>query len=124
MQCKVQAAAAANGAIQWLGGLPLSEAMSLMGRASFLIMPSIWYETFGRTIMEAYAKGTPVIASNLGAMAELVQHGRTGLHFQTGDAEDLAAKVRQLTSDPLQLSRMRQACAVRIRAELHRRIQL
>ena len=59
--------------------------------------------------MEAYAKGTPVIASQLGAMAELVQHGRTGLHFQAGDAADLAAKVQQLISDPFQLSRMRQA---------------
>jgi glycosyltransferase involved in cell wall biosynthesis len=106
---RVQAAAATNKSIQWLGGLPLSEALSLMGQASFLIMPSIWYETFGRTIVEAYAKGTPVIASKLGAMAELVDDGRTGLHFQPGDANDLATKVQQLSSDPVQLSLMRQA---------------
>jgi len=47
------------------------------GEAACLVMPSIVYETFGRTIIEAYAKGTPVVASRLGAMAELVHDGRT-----------------------------------------------
>ena len=55
------------------------------------------------------AKGTPVIVSKLGAMAEIVDDGRTGLHFKPGDPEDLAGKVRSILADPLRLARMRLA---------------
>jgi glycosyltransferase involved in cell wall biosynthesis len=92
---QVRAAIAANGAVEFLGHRPIEEVLSLLGDAAFLVMPSIWYETFGRTIIEAYAKATPVIASRLGAIAELVDHGRTGLLFEPGDADDLARKVEQ-----------------------------
>ena len=59
------------------------------------------------TIAEAFATGLPVIASNLGAMASLIDHERTGLHFHPGDPEDLAAKVEWLLSHPEALARMR-----------------
>jgi glycosyltransferase involved in cell wall biosynthesis len=96
--------------IQWLGRREPAEVLSLLGGAAFLVMPSIWYETFGRTIIEAYAKGTPAIASRIGALAELVEHGETGLLFEPGSAADLAAKVRDLlAADPAILQRMRQA---------------
>jgi glycosyltransferase involved in cell wall biosynthesis len=45
------------------------------------------------TIAESFACGVPVICSRLGAMQEIVDDGRTGLHFTAGDAEDLAGKV-------------------------------
>jgi glycosyltransferase involved in cell wall biosynthesis len=75
----------------------------------FLVLPSQCYETFARVAMEAFAKGTPVIVSKLGAMAAMVDDGRTGLYFKPGDPADLAAKVRQILADPLRLARMRQA---------------
>jgi len=68
--------------------------------AAFLILPSEWYETFGLTIVESFACGRPVIASRLGAMAELVADGRTGLLFEPGNASDLAAKVRWMVAHP------------------------
>jgi glycosyltransferase involved in cell wall biosynthesis len=105
----VKKAAAANPRIQWIGFRPLDEVLEIIGGASCLVIPSIWYETFGRTIIEAFAKGTPVIASRLGAMAELVANGRTGLHFEPGNPADLGEKVRQFLSDPEQMARMRQA---------------
>jgi glycosyltransferase involved in cell wall biosynthesis len=105
----VQAAATTDAALQWLGRLPSEAIFSLIGEAAFLVLPSRCYETFGRVIVEAYAKGTPVVASKLGAMAELVDDGRTGLHFNPGDPIDLAEKVRRLMANPLQLRRMRQA---------------
>ncbi len=84
--------------------------LDLLGDASFLVMPSIWYETFGHTIMEAYAKGTPAIASRIGALAELVDHDRLGLLFEPGAATDLAAKVREfLARDAAVTQRMRRA---------------
>ncbi|OUL26027.1 glycosyl transferase family 1 [Nostoc sp. RF31YmG] len=94
--------------VEWLGRRPMSEVYTLMGEAMFLIFPSKWYETFGRVAVEAFAKGTPVIASNIGAIAELVDSGRTGLHFSPGDAEDLAAKVEWSLANQAQLSEMRQ----------------
>ncbi|MBD1847779.1 glycosyltransferase family 4 protein [Cyanobacteria bacterium FACHB-63] len=92
--------------IQWLGRKPLPDVYELMGRARLLIFPSKWYETFGRVAVEAFAKGTPVIASNLGAIAEIVEHGRTGLHFSPGDSEDLARQVEWALSHPLELAEM------------------
>src|SRR5262249_37083438 len=77
------------------------------GEATFLVLPSQCYETFALVIMEAFAKGTPVIVSKLGAIATIVDDGRTGLHFKPGDPVDLAAKVQRILADPLELARMR-----------------
>jgi glycosyltransferase involved in cell wall biosynthesis len=92
----VRAAAARDPRITLLGRRSLADVLELVGAAACLIMPSLWYETFGRTIIEAFAKGTPVVVSRLGALAELVEDGRTGLLFEPGNATDLADKVRLL----------------------------
>ncbi len=94
--------------VQLLGQRPRETVYELMGEAAFLVFPSQWYETFGRVAVEAFAKGTPVIASDLGALPELVHHGRTGLLFRPGDADDLAAKVDWFLSHPAEAQRMRQ----------------
>lgn len=93
--------------VEWLGRKSLEEVYALMGEAAFLVFPSEWYETFGRVAIEAFAKGTPVIASDLGAVGEVTKNGRNGLHFRPGDPEDLAAKVEWLLSHPQELARMR-----------------
>ncbi len=95
--------------IRLLGHQPLEKVLEVVGDASFLVMPSVWYETFGRTIAEAYAKGTPVIVSDLGAMAERVEDDRTGLKFPPGDALALADAVQRLLGDPARLAEMRSA---------------
>lgn len=71
-----------------------------MERATYLVMPSVWYENFPRTLVEAFACGLPVIASRLGAMAELVRDGETGLLFEPGNAQDLADKMRWADAHP------------------------
>ena len=58
------------------------------------------------TIVEGFAMGLPVIASNLGAMSSLIEHGRTGLHFVSGDSADLAAQVQYLKHHPEQAAYM------------------
>lgn len=90
-----------------LGYRPAGAVLDLMGEAAFVVFPSEWYETFGRVAIEAFAKGAPVIASNIGAVAELVEHGRTGLLFRPGDPDDLAAQVEWLLSHPAQAAGMR-----------------
>lgn len=103
--------------VEWLGRRPMPEVHALMGEAMFLIFPSKWYETFGRVAVEAFAKGTPVIAANIGAIAELVDSGRIGLLFQPGDSEDLAAKVEWALANPAKLAQMRLAARAEFEAK-------
>jgi glycosyltransferase involved in cell wall biosynthesis len=65
-----------------------------------LVMPSLWFENFPRTLVEAFSCGLPVIASRLGAMAALIRDGETGLLFNPGDASDLAAKLAWAQAHP------------------------
>lgn len=104
----VLAAAEKSDRIKWLGRLPVDQVYDLMGDAQFLVFPSKWYETFGRVAVEAFAKGTPVIASKIGAIAEIVSSGETGLLFEAGNASDLADKVKTLTSSAYSPLQMRQ----------------
>jgi glycosyltransferase involved in cell wall biosynthesis len=96
---QIQRAAAGDSRIQWLGKKSWPDVLDIIGGAACLVMPSVWYETFGRVIIEAYATGTPVVVSRLGAMAELVDDGRTGWLFEPGDAHDLLAKLECLVAD-------------------------
>ncbi|MCS7293784.1 MAG: glycosyltransferase family 4 protein [Chloroflexota bacterium] len=105
---QVAEAAERNPHVEWLGVQPLERVYSLMGDAVVILVPSLWYEGFPRVIVEAYAKGTPVVASDLGAMAELVEDGRTGLRFRPGDPDDLAAKVEWAWTHRRQLAEMGQ----------------
>ncbi|MGG6293734.1 glycosyltransferase family 4 protein [Leptolyngbya sp. AN02str] len=102
----IQASQHSSSSIEWLGRKPLNEVYDLIGKAKVLIFPSKWYETFGRVAVEAFAKGTPVIASKLGAIAEIVDHGRTGFHFHPGDSADLARQVDWALNHPEQLTAM------------------
>jgi len=79
--------------ITYLGSLRKDEILAEMKACSALIFPSIWYEGMPMTIIEALSQGTPVIASNLGAMSSMIRDGHNGLHFNVGEAADLIAKV-------------------------------
>jgi len=106
----VRQAAAQNAAIQWLQDVPHEKVYDLIGAAGFLVLPSQCYEgALPRVVIEAFAKGTPVVVSKLGAMAEIVDDRHNGLRFDPGNSEDLATKVRCLLSDPSTLKRMRRA---------------
>jgi glycosyltransferase involved in cell wall biosynthesis len=78
-----------------------------MRAASFLVVPSIWYEPFGLVVIEAFAAGLPVVAAGHGALAELVEDGRTGRHVAPGDPDHLAAIVGGLARDPGRLADLR-----------------
>ncbi len=109
MENHVREAATTNSAIDYLGQQSLQQVYDLMGKARALIFPSEWYETFGRTVAEAFAKGTPVIASNLGTMQTMITHRRTGLHFASGEADALAGEVGWMLENPLKWQEMRAA---------------
>jgi glycosyltransferase involved in cell wall biosynthesis len=94
--------------VEWLGHRQVADVHALMRNADMLVFPSEWYETFGRVAAEAFAAGTPVIAANTGAAAELVEHGRTGLKFRPGDPEDLVTQVEWALSHSTELRSMRE----------------
>lgn len=80
-----------------------------MQAAQFLVAPSEWYEPGPRTIIEAYACGTPVIASDTGSFSELVEDGRTGFKYAPGNASDLREKIALLLHDSNRMQAMRRA---------------
>jgi glycosyltransferase involved in cell wall biosynthesis len=104
---EVRRAADEDRRIQWLGRRSSAEVLDLVGDATCLLAPSLTYETFGRTVVEAFAKGTPAIASRRGALAELITHEATGFLCEPGDPRDVAAQVGRLTGDPEAAGRMR-----------------
>jgi glycosyltransferase involved in cell wall biosynthesis len=96
-----------------LGSLPHQAVMDEMGRALALVVPSIWYETFGLVALEAFGSGTPVIASRMGSLTEIVRDHETGLLFEPGNPEDLALKLRWALDNPPAMQAMgRQARAL------------
>ena len=86
-------AAQADSRIEFLGWRDRSEVLSLLKAAAMLVFPSQWYEGLPLTIIEALAVGTPVIASRLGAMNEVIDDGETGYLFNPADAVDLAGRI-------------------------------
>ena len=91
---------------RYLGFQPLDVVLGKMEGAAFMVLPSIWYEGFPRTIVEAFACGLPVIASRLGSMAELVVDGQTGLLFETSNAAELADKIAWANAHPQEMAAM------------------
>lgn len=77
--------------VEYLGRRESKEILQLMQDATALVFPSEWYEGLPMTIIESLACGTPVLASRLGSMIELIRNEETGYHFEAGDAEGLAA---------------------------------
>jgi len=93
---EVAAAAAQIPALEWLGERPRAEVLELMGAARLVLVPSEWHEPFGLTIIEALARGTPVLGADSGGIASLLEDGRSGRLHRAGDAADLVAKQREL----------------------------
>lgn len=89
----VTAACQGTPGMEYVGSKSLDEVLELMRSAEFLVFPSLWCETMGRTIMEAFAVGTPVLASNLGAPASMVVPGKNGFHFAAGDVAALRERA-------------------------------
>jgi len=88
------------------GWLAQSQVLESMQAAAFLVLPSVWYECFPRTVVEAFACGLPVIASRVGALAEIVEHGRTGLLFAPGSAKGLARALDYAKAHPDRMREM------------------
>jgi glycosyltransferase involved in cell wall biosynthesis len=112
--------------IQFLGTFDNREISRIYKELDILVVPSIWYENSPNVILEAFAHRTPVIASNLGGMAELVGHQKTGLLFVPGDTDDLVRKLETVKSNPELLKELQQNIKPppKIEAEMTELVQL
>jgi glycosyltransferase involved in cell wall biosynthesis len=92
--------------VEFLGYRPREEVLAVVSSAALQILPSECYEGFPIALLEAYACGTPVLASGLGGLDELVIEGKTGYKFEAGNPEALAKMVRLLLADPMKLANL------------------
>jgi glycosyltransferase involved in cell wall biosynthesis len=95
--------------VEWKGAFQGEQVWHVLADLDVLVVPSRWVENSPNVILEAQAVGVPVIGSNLGGVAELVQHERNGLVFQVDDARDLARQLQRLLDEPALLSRLQSA---------------
>ncbi|MHB0985165.1 MAG: glycosyltransferase family 4 protein [Sulfuricella sp.] len=105
------------GRVTLLGSQPGEAVRREMNSAVALAIPSIWYENFPRTIVEAFACGLPVIASRIGALADLVRDGETGLLFEPGNPRDLADKMTWALAHPERMAEMGRKARAQYEAE-------
>ena len=92
--------------VRFVGWRPRAEIFELLAGARAAVFPSRWYEGFGMSLLETFASGVPVVASRIGAVAEIVGDGENGVLFAAGDPTDLAAKVTALWNDPATARRL------------------
>jgi glycosyltransferase involved in cell wall biosynthesis len=103
----VEDASRQSQAIEYLGRRSSDDVMQLMGDAEFLVFPTECYEGMPRTVIESFAVGTPVLASNLGATANMIVPGETGFHFTPGSVVQLRERVEWCSHNVDELRAMR-----------------
>lgn len=103
--------------VRLLGALQKNDVRLEMSRATALVVPSIWFETFGLVVIEAFASSCPVIASRTGALAELVVDGVTGLLFEPGNVVDMVQKIDWAMRHPAEMAAMGAAAHAQFQRE-------
>jgi glycosyltransferase involved in cell wall biosynthesis len=86
--------------VEFLGHVSGEQKWNLLRQALAVAMPSLWYEHFPFAVLEGMAVGTPVVASRLGSLRDLIEDGRSGLLFRHGNSEDLCVKLSELAEGP------------------------
>lgn len=84
--------------IEFLGFKQGNELFQEIQSSKCTIIPSLWNEVFGLTVVESYCLGTPVIGSDIAGIHEIIRDGITGFLFKCDDAKDLADKINRLIS--------------------------
>lgn len=93
--------------VRWHGRFANGRSQDALARIDALVVPSRWYENSPNVILEAYAMGVPVVATNLGGMAELVRHEHCGLLFEVDDVTGLRQQIDRLLLEPGLLERLK-----------------
>jgi glycosyltransferase involved in cell wall biosynthesis len=107
MGAEVRAAAERVPGLRWEGWQRREEVDRALREAVVLVMPSLWYEGLPMTAVEAYAAALPLVASDIGSLADIVADGRTGRLVPPGDAAALARSVDEIAEFPALRDRLR-----------------
>jgi glycosyltransferase involved in cell wall biosynthesis len=102
----LQQRAAGDPRIRFAGAFAGERLDEVLAGLDLLVVPSIWYENTPFVVLEAFAAGVPVVASELGGLTELVQPGRQGWLFPAGDARALAELLRTCVAEPQRFDRL------------------
>lgn len=89
-----------NKNIRFMGGFDNKDVAKILGEIDVLVVPSIWHENSPLVIQEAFAAKTPVIASSIGGIPELIDDGVNGFLFKPNDIEDLYRKINSIIESP------------------------
>jgi glycosyltransferase involved in cell wall biosynthesis len=92
--------------IEFIGHVDPEELAGFYRNSLFVVVPSVWYEVFGLAILEAFNYAKPVVAADIGGIPEIVEDGKNGLLYRSGDAEVLGEKVRWMFSHQEEARRM------------------
>jgi glycosyltransferase involved in cell wall biosynthesis len=117
LRALVEETARTSSVIEYVGFKSLPEVLDLMAHAEFLVFPSEWNETMGRTIMESFAVGTPVLAAKIGPPVSMVTPGQTGFHFSPGNASELRQQVEWCTRNAAEVHALRANCRAAFEAQ-------
>ena len=79
----------------------------ILRRIDLLVIPSLWHETFSIVAREALLSGTPIVASEVGAIPEVVRSGQNGLLVPAGDTDSLHHALHSLSTNRDLLARLR-----------------
>lgn len=93
--------------IRWNGRYQGPKVWEILSGFDALIVPSRWYENSPTVILEAYKVGIPVVGTNLGGTAELIEHEKSGLVFELNNAQDLKRQLERLVKEPGLLDKLR-----------------
>lgn len=93
--------------VRFMGARPKEEVIAAMQDAKAVMVPSVWYEGLPMVVVEAYACGTPVLASDIGSLSEIVKDGETGLLFAPGDIKEMSAAARRISENSVIAEQLR-----------------
>jgi glycosyltransferase involved in cell wall biosynthesis len=93
--------------INFVGPFQRDKVGEVLSELDVLVVPSRWYENQPGVILEAFAAGMPVVATDLGGMSEFVRHEENGLLFELDSPDDLARQLRRLSEEPGLIERLR-----------------
>jgi glycosyltransferase involved in cell wall biosynthesis len=96
----IVARAAGDVRITFPGPYAATDAPRVFADMDVLVVPSTWYENTPFVVLEAFEAGVPVIASDLGGLAEVVRDGENGLLFEAGSIAALRAAIQRIAGDP------------------------
>ena len=106
------ARAGADPRIAFVGPFPFGDLGAALGAIDVLVVPSTWYENTPFVVLEAFAAGVPVVATDLGGLSEIVVDGICGDLFPRGDVDALRGKLQRLVDEPDRIARYRAALPV------------